>query len=57
MKVQPSTVLFLEEEVCHVQQSHNEALVITTVIAYLKVRQVLVDNESSVNIIFKKALD
>lgn len=46
-----------EEEVHHVQHPHNDAIVITAVIAHLRVHRVLVDNRSSINIIFKKALD
>lgn len=56
-KVQPSTISFLEEKARHVQHPHDNALVITAVIAYLRVHRVLINNRSSINIIFKKALD
>lgn len=46
-----------EEEARHIQHPHDDALVITAVIAHLKVHRVLIDKQSSVNIICKTALD
>lgn len=50
-------IFFSKEEVAHIQYLHNDALLITVVIAHLPVHKVLLENGSSVNIIFKKALD
>lgn len=52
-----TTISFTEDEARHVQHPHDDVLVTMVLIAHLKMHRVLAENESSVNIIFKKALD
>ena len=44
-------ITFTEEDTCTVHHPHGDALVVTAVVENINVHRLLVDNESSVNIL------
>ena len=49
------TITFTDEDVERIHHPHDDAIVITLLIANYTIRRVLVDNESSVDILYYPA--
>ena len=49
-------IIFMEEGISHFQFLHDDLLVITIQLANQRVRKILIDNGSSVNVLFKSTL-
>ncbi|KAM6554521.1 hypothetical protein CsatB_015283 [Cannabis sativa] len=56
-RMEDQTITFSNEDTHHVQSPHNDPLVITSQIANRRVRRVLVDNCSSLNLLYKITLE
>lgn len=56
-KTEHSPITFFEEDSQGVSQPHDDALVVTLVISNYKTGCVLIDNESSKNILYLPAFD
>lgn len=56
-RVESQSITFTEEDVAHVQFLHNDPLVIIFQIANRRVHRALVNNGSSINILYKTTLE
>ena len=56
-KIKHNTITFTDEETRGIHQPHDHALVISIILANKKVNRVLIDNESSVDILYATAFD
>ena len=50
-------IMFMETDACVVHFSHNDALIVTMHIDNCRVSRILVDNGSSIDILYRGALD
>ncbi|KAG7527760.1 hypothetical protein ISN44_Un269g000010, partial [Arabidopsis suecica] len=57
MDFQGTSISFDEEETCHLERPHDDALVITLDVANFEVSRILVDTGSSVDLIFLGTLE
>lgn len=57
MRIDPVDVTFTEAKVKHVQDPHDDVLMVTLTLIGLNVHRILVNNGNSVNVLYKHALD
>ncbi|XP_058068779.1 uncharacterized protein LOC131218114 [Magnolia sinica] len=57
LRVSPCNLTFTEDNVCRIHHPHNDSLVVTMTVANHKVYRILVDTESSADIIYLEAFE
>ena len=56
-RLEKQPIIFTEDDAGHVQFPHNDPLVVAVQLANRRVRRVLIDNGSSVNLLFRSTLE
>ena len=56
-RVESQPITFTKEDAAHVQFPHNDPLVVTIQVANRRVHRALIDNRSSINVLYKATLE